>query len=238
MNLLLFSPEDLQQDATLSVRNRQHRHVREILKANVGDSLKVGAINGNTGTGKVLASGASTTTLAIELNSPPPAALPLKLVLALPRPKMMRRILQTVASLGIKEIHLINSYRVDKSFWQTPWLEADAIREQFILGLEQCGDTLLPTIQLHKRFKPFVEDLLPAIAANTQALVAHPHEADPCPVSLTEATTLAIGPEGGFIPYEIDKLAACGFTPVSLGPRILRVETAIPVLVSRLFTHF
>lgn len=236
MNLLLFSPENLAADGTLMVSGRQHSHLRETLKAAAGDTFRVGQINGEMGTGEVLASEKGSTRLRVTLDSAPPSALPLKLVLALPRPKMMRRVLQTVASLGVKELHLINSYRVDKSFWQTPWLEAAAIREQLILGLEQCGDTALPVVHLHKRFKPFVEDLLPAIAANTRALVAHPYHAAPCPISVNEAITLAVGPEGGFIPYEIEKLAACGFQPVTLGARILRVETAIPVLVARLFT--
>src|SRR5690606_5939828 len=142
---------------------------------------------------------------------------------------------QTVASLGVKEIHLINSYRVEKSFWQTPWLAPEAVREQLLLGLEQCCDTLVPRVYLHKRFKPFVEDELPDIARETRALVAHPYTETPCPWNLREPVTLAIGPEGGFIPYEVEKLVACGFTPVTLGQRILRVETAIPVLVARLF---
>lgn len=236
VNLLLFSPDDLDSNGVLIVTGRQHGHLRETLKVSVGDSLRVGLLNGRMGSGEVLATDTGSTRLGISLDSEPPPPLPLKLVLALPRPKMMRRVLQTVASLGVKELHLINSYRVDKSFWQTPWLEPAAVREQLLLGLEQCGDTGLPSVHLHKRFKPFVEDLLPAVAANTRALVAHPYDAEPCPVTVAEAVTLAVGPEGGFIPYEIEKLAACGFQPVTLGPRILRVETAIPVLVARLYT--
>ena len=58
----------------------------------------------------------------------------------------------------------------------------------------------------------------------------------PCPVGpLSSPVTLAVGPEGGFIDYEIGKLCEAGFQPVTLGSRILRVETAIPVILGRLF---
>jgi RsmE family RNA methyltransferase len=235
VNLLLFTDADLADNGHLTVHGRQHQHLCQTLTVAVGDTVKVGAIGGLMGTGQVLATTADATTLSVTLSKPPPPPIPLKLILALPRPKMMRRVLQAVASLGIKEIHLINSYRVDKSFWQSPWLEPQATREQCLLGLEQCGDTLLPEVHLHKRFKPFVEDQLPAIIEGTRALVAHPYTATPCPVDLSEPATLAVGPEGGFIPYEIEKLETCGFAPVTLGARILRVETAIPVLIARMF---
>ena len=234
MNLLLFNETRLEDGGTLAVSGRQHLHLCQTLKCEVGDSVRVGQLNGAMGTGRVLSIDDGSTRLAVTLDRTPPSPLPLKLVLALPRPKMMRRILQTVASLGVKELHLVNSYRVDKSYWGTPWLEPSAVREQLLLGLEQAADTLLPTVQLHKRFKPFVEDDLAALAAHSRALVAHPYASSPCPTGLTEPTTLAIGPEGGFIPYEVDKLMECGFEAITLGPRILRVETAIPVLIAKL----
>jgi len=235
VNLLLFPAQNLDADKRLRVFGGQHDHLQHIVKIAVGDSIRVGEINGRMGTATVISCCSDHTLLNVELNTEPPPPLDLKLVLALPRPKMMRRVLQTVASLGVKEIHLINSYRVEKSFWQTPWLAPEAVREQLLLGLEQCCDTLVPRVYLHKRFKPFVEDELPDIARETRALVAHPYTETPCPWNLREPVTLAIGPEGGFIPYEVEKLVACGFTPVTLGQRILRVETAIPVLVARLF---
>ena len=170
----------------------------------------------------------------VQLDQPAPDPLPLTLLLALPRPKMLKRILQATSALGVKTIYLMNSYRVDKSFWGSPLLQPDKLREQLALGLEQACDTLLPEVHLRPRFKPFVEDELPGIVENSTAYVAHPGATTACPRQGDGRMTLAVGPEGGFIPYEVDKLQRCGFIPISLGARILRVETAVPVLLSRL----
>lgn len=236
MNVILLSPEDLLADHRACIKNpRQLEHIKQVHGATVGDQLKVGLINGNLGEGLVTELDDNAIYLDIDLHQAPPQALPLTLVLGLPRPKMMRRILQTVATLGVKQLHLINSYRVEKSYWQTPFLEAENIREQLILGLEQGCDTRLPEVHLHKRFKPFVEDALPTIVADTRALVAHPYTETACPSQIDYSLTLAVGPEGGFISYEIDLLEKCGFEAVHLGERIMRVETAVPYLLGRLF---
>ena len=145
------------------------------------------------------------------------------------------RVLQTVSSMGLPRLGLLNSYRVEKSFWQTPFLEPAAIHEQLILGLEQARDTVLPEVIIEKRFKPFIEDQLPALAAGTLGLVGHPGDYPACPRAVEQAVTLAIGPEGGWIPYEVEKLQEAGLQPVQLGSRILRVETAVTALLARLF---
>jgi RsmE family RNA methyltransferase len=147
---------------------------------------------------------------------------------------MFRRILQHCATLGVAQIVLLNSYRVEKSFWQTPFLQPDSIRENLLLGLEQARDTVLPELHIEKRFKPFVEDRLPELLGDSLGLVAHPGDYPPCPRAVDGAVTLAIGPEGGWIAYEVDKLIEAGLQPVQLGERILRVETAVTALVARL----
>ena len=173
--------------------------------------------------------------LQVELDQPPPAKLPLTLLLALPRPKMLRRVLQTVSAMGVPRLILLNSYRVEKSFWQTPFLEPAAIREQLVLGLEQARDTVLPEVLIEKRFKPFVEDRLPQLSAGSLGLVGHPGPYPACPRAVDGPVTLAIGPEGGWIAYEVEKLQTAGLAPVQLGERILRVETAVSALLARLF---
>nr|WP_277611296.1 16S rRNA (uracil(1498)-N(3))-methyltransferase [Microbulbifer celer] len=220
---------------TVRISGRRYQHIIEVHRAEVGDTLRVGLLNGLIGDGEVIEHREGHIALQVSLKRESPAPLPLTLILALPRPKMLKRTLQNATALGAKKIYLINAYRVEKSYWQSPWLAASKLREQCVLGLEQAVDTQMPEIQLRKRFKPFVEDELPTIAADSRKLVAHPVTEQPCPVDIRQQTTLAIGPEGGFIPYEVEKLQEAGFESVHLGPRILRVETALPVLLSRLF---
>ena len=235
MNLLLLEEADFMAADRAILRDRRLTHMQEVHRSVVGDSLRVGRIGGLMGSAELLRLDADEAELCVTLDQPPPAKLPLTLVLALPRPKMLRRVFQTVAAMGVPRVILVNSYRVEKSFWQTPFLEPKAIREQLILGLEQARDSVLPEIVIEKRFKPFVEDRLPAITDGTLGLVGHPGHYPPCPRGLTEAVTLAIGPEGGWIPYEIDLLGKAGLQPVQLGDRILRVETAVTALLARLF---
>jgi len=235
MNLLLLEEADFIAADRVVLRDRRLTHMQEVHRSEVGDSLRVGRINGLMGSAELLRLETGEAELRVTLDQPPPTKLPLTLVLALPRPKMLRRVFQTVATMGVSKVILVNSYRVEKSFWQTPFLEPEAIRENLILGLEQARDTVLPEIIIEKRFKPFVEDRLPAITEGTLGLVGHPGNYPPCPRALNEPVTLAIGPEGGWIPYEIDLLAKSGLHPVQLGDRILRVETAVTALLARLF---
>lgn len=237
MNLLLLEEADFIAADRVILRDRRLVHLHEVHRADEGDSLRVGRLAGLMGKGRILRLGPQEAELQVTFDQPPPPKLPITLLLALPRPKMLKRTLQTVATLGVARLVLLNSYRVEKSFWQTPFLEPAAIREQLILGLEQARDTVLPEISIEKRFKPFVEDRLPALADGTLGLVGHPGDFPACPRGLTldQPVTLAIGPEGGWIPYEVDKLRDAGLQPVQLGERILRVETAVTALLARLY---
>ena len=235
MNLLLLEDADFVAADRAVLSGRRLKHLHEVHGAESGDSLRVGRLGGLMGRGTLLTLDEQHAELRVELDQPPPTKLPLTLLLALPRPKMLKRVLQTVAAMGVPRLVLLNSYRVEKSFWQTPFLEPEAIREQLLLGLEQARDTVLPEVSIEKRFKPFVEDRLPAISADTLGLVGHPGDYPACPRAVSEQVTLAIGPEGGWIPYEVDKLQEAGLAPVQLGERILRVETAVPALLARLF---
>jgi RsmE family RNA methyltransferase len=201
----------------------------------MGDELSVGLLGGRMGTGRVMQLDPSVLELEVRFDQTPPAKLPLTLILALPRPKVLKRVLRSSSALGVKRVILLNAFRVEKSFWQSPVLSDEGLREELIIGLEQAKDTILPEVLLRPLFKPFVEDELPGLAEGALSLVAHPAASRPCPRDVKGHAVLAIGPEGGFIPYEVEKLVSSGFMPVQIGERILSVETAVPALVSKLF---
>ncbi|TGN40608.1 16S rRNA (uracil(1498)-N(3))-methyltransferase [Marinobacter confluentis] len=235
MNLALLFESDFTAPDRALLTGRRRVHLETVLRAAEGDRIPVGQVNGKMGHGEIIRLTETEAELAVTLNRHPPAPLPLSLVMAMPRPKMFRRVLQTATALGVKDLWLLNAWKVEKSFWQTPWLEQPALTENMVLGLEQAMDTVMPEVHIRKLFKPFVEDELPRLIGDRTALVAHPGTSTPCPTHLNAPTVLCIGPEGGFIPYEVEKLEQAGCQAVHLGQRILRVETAVPVLVSRLF---
>lgn len=237
MNLILLSPDDLEVEGFARVRDpRRLDHLREVHRARRGDQLTLGIEGGCIGRGELLSLDAQEARFAIDdLDQAPPPALPVHLVLALPRPRMLARTLEHATALGVKHITLLHSRRVEKSYWQSPELADDKIRHHLVLGLEQARDTRLPDVRLAKGFRSFVEDSLPALLKERRGLVAHPGMPDACPRGLTAPTLLLVGPEGGFINWEIEKLLAAGCKGIHLGPRILRVETAVTALLARLF---
>lgn len=236
MNLiLLFHDDFIEGTSRVRFAGRRLRHVLDVHRASMGDELCVGLVNDRIGTGKVIALSESALEMDVCLERMSPQALPIILILALPRPKVLRRVLRSACSMGVKKMILLNSFRVEKSYWSSPVLSPESIQEQLVLGLEQSRDTVLPVVQLRPLFKPFVEDELPGLVKGTLALVAHPNTSAECPRNVDRPVTLVIGPEGGLIPYEIDKLVAAGFSPVHFGERILAVESTVPALLARLF---
>lgn len=233
MNLILLFADDFVEEHRVRLDGRRREHVRSVHRAEVGATLTVGLLDGRMGRGIVETLDPLEMTVALDEAPPPP--LPVTLVLALPRPKVLNRVIAGATSLGIKRIYLINAWRVEKSYWKSPRLAEENLMQQRILGLEQARDTALPSIELRRLFRPFVEQELPAIIAGTRPLVPHPGAAVEAPRDVREPVTLAIGPEGGFIAAEIESLQRIGFTPVSLGPRILRVETAVSAAIGRMF---
>jgi 16S rRNA (uracil1498-N3)-methyltransferase len=234
MNLLLLFPEDFVSPTHARINGRRCQHLLEVLRTTPGQPLRVGLLDGLLGEAHVISQNTEQIELAVLLTTPPPPPAPLTLLLALPRPKVLRRILQGVTACGVKQLVLLNTARVDKSYWQSPFLAAAALQEQLLLGLEQGCDTRLPEVLLRPRFRPFVEDELPAMVAGRLNLLAHPGSVNPCPCAVSEPVTLAVGPEGGFVPFEVNLLTAQGFLPVHLGPRPLRVEAAVTALLGRL----
>jgi 16S rRNA (uracil1498-N3)-methyltransferase len=235
MNLILLFETDFIDEKRVRIFGRRFEHVSAVLGSQEGDVLKVGLLNGKMGTGAVTARRDGAVELMVDLRDEPPAPLPVTLVVALPRPPTLKKVVEAGVSLGVKRLVFIQSSRVEKSYWQSPVLDEANLLQHVHRGLEQARDTVMPEIAFRRRFKPFVEDELPVLARGTRCLLAHP-QGGPCPRCSQQALTVAIGPEGGFIPYEVDALSRIGFEKISLGPRILRVEYAVAAVLGRLMS--
>jgi 16S rRNA (uracil1498-N3)-methyltransferase len=232
VNIILLRPEDWLDASTVELRDRRHEHIRKVLKSSVGASLKVGEIGGHRGTGIVTLTSDDATQITATLTQPPASRHPFDIALALPRPKMLRRVLRTVAEMGVTHLHLIHSARVEKSFWQTPLLQPERISEALQAGLERSGDTLPPQIHLHRFFKPFIEDIAPDLVQDRQGWIAHQSAAQPISRVAGGALVL-LGPEGGFVPYELSLAETAGFSAGHLGGRTLSVDTAVAAALSQ-----
>lgn len=234
MNLIILEEEDFIDQNIVRLKGRRLLHVTDVHRAKIGDVLRIGKLNGKVGQGTILDMNSDFIELKIDLTEDPPSASNIQVVLAMPRPKVFKRILMDLTTMGVKNIYIIKTWRVEKSFFNSPTLSEDNLRETMILGLEQGKDTILPRVEIKTLFRPFVEDEIPDIISNTKAIVAHPTGSEKCPRDIDEKITLLIGPEGGLIPFEIDILKAQGFEAVTLGERILRVETVLPYIIGRL----
>lgn len=235
MNIVLLDPRQTESEIWTIRSKRQLEHLHTHVNVKVGDTLKIGIREDKRYLTEIINISEDSIQIKPLKEESIPKKLPVTLIVALPRPKVLRRLIMDAITLGVGKLILIHSYRVDKSYWQTPFLQQ---LDHFItLGLEQAGDTIAPKIELYKRFKPFVEDVLPTLISEQKpAYVAHPYTEQKMPFAIDHSCTVIIGPEGGFIPYEIDLLKKNGCQAVSLGNRILRTETAIPYVLGRLFT--
>jgi 16S rRNA (uracil1498-N3)-methyltransferase len=228
----------------LELSDRRASHLLDVVRVAVGSRIRVGLVDGDVGHGEVLAAGDRRCTLRVVLDRPPPPQLPVHLLLAIPRPKVLLRTLAIAASFGVERIDLTNSWRVDKSYLGSPVLAAESIARALRDGAEQGATSRLPVVSVHKRFMAMLDaypDVPPHLPAardpSRHYVVAHPGvevsiEAVARPGD-RRPLTVAIGPEGGWIQRELDTFERRGFTAASMGASILRVEAAIASLLGQ-----
>jgi RsmE family RNA methyltransferase len=237
MNLLLFDQHE-RQGNILKISGRRAEHIVKVLRLGVGETLRVGEVNGCKGTAVIQEVSDKNVTLEIDLTGDPPQSPRVELILALPRPIMLQRILKQATVMGVCRIHLIRSRRVEKSFFHSPVLKPEKIRSLLLEGMEQAMDTMMPEVEIYHRFKPFVEDIVPNL--DGVGLLAHPETIVSLPALaekknlVDKKILLAVGPEGGWSDYECERFQEQGFSMFSMGPRILHVDTAVVALLAQL----
>ena len=234
MNIILFKNEEKTEDNLYLITDRNKiEHINLVIKAEVGDFIEAGEENGNLGKGKILKKREESVLFEFIPEKEPPVKLPVILICAVPRPKFLKRIIKDAVTIGVESIFFFIIWKIEKSFFESGIFDDKKIKEYIYIGLEQAKDTILPKIELKKSFKKFIEDELPEISKGAYKIVAHPGGTTLCPHSLNEKCIIFIGPEGGFTDYEIEMIENAGFEKVSIGERILRVETAIPFIIGK-----
>ena len=234
MNRILFERSERRADGTVVLFGVRAAHIRDVLHADVGSVLKVGEINGLVGTGRICEQTADAVHLAVTLDTPSPAPW-VDLLLAVPRPKALKRLWPQLAALGVGRIVLLNAARVESVYFGTQWIQDEHARPLLIEGAMQAGTTRLPTLLVRRRFRWFLEDELDTLFPTPWRLMAHPGPVTPItlpPDVNNVRPLLAVGPEGGWTPHECELLVDRGFQPLSLGTRILRSDTACVALLA------
>ena len=234
MNRILFEPDEIV-DGIATVGGVRAEHILGVLHGEVGQPLKTGVIGGLVGTSEIVAVSApgETPRVSVRVCHDTPAPAPwIDLVLAPPRPRVMKRLLPQLAALGAGRIVLIGARKVEKDFWGATLLKEEIYRPLLVEGLMQCGSTVLPELLVRRNFRRFLDEELDALFPNSDRIVAHPCPDGSATPALNGRPLLAIGPEGGWTDNEVELLEAHGFRRFSLGPRILRTDTATISLVA------
>jgi len=236
VNLVIVEPRELGASGELILSGTRATHLINVLKVAPGAEVRVGVLEGPCGLGVVTSIAGATIELrcAFETRLPPRPCV--DLLLALPRPKVMRRLWAQIAALGVGRIILTNAGRVERDYFDTHLLTPDGYRPLLIEGLQQARDTRLPSVSIHRRFRVLIEDELDGLCGDGFRLVADPAAVSSIGVVLQARgegrVLLAIGPEGGWNDFEVRLLQAHGFHSVGLGPRTLRTDTACIALLA------
>jgi len=235
VNLILLEAAGELDGDRVTLTGVRAAHLRNVLKVTPGQAVRIGRLDGPLGTGTVEAVTGGSVSLRCTFEGSVPERPPIDLLLAVPRPKVLRRLWAPLASLGVGQVILTNAARVERPYFDSHVLEEQEYRPLLIEGLQQARDTRLPRVSVHRRLKILVEDDLNALAGESLRLVADPAGDLSIRAALAPAggarVMLAIGPEGGWTAYELSLLQAHGFSLAGLGPRTLRVDTACIALL-------
>ena len=235
MNLILLEERDRVDASSVTLADARATHLLKVLRVTTGQTVRVGWMDGPLGTGTVESVSDGRVSMRCVFEADAPSRPRVDVLLALPRPKVLRRLWAQFAALGVGQIILTNASRVERDYFDTHVLTDVCYRPLLIEGLQQAQDTRVPLVSVHRQFRILVEDRLDDLFRTGVRLVADPSGSTSIANALAGRdgrVLLAIGPEGGWNDFELRLLETRGFTPVGLGPRTLRVDTASVALLS------
>ncbi|MBO9706833.1 MAG: 16S rRNA (uracil(1498)-N(3))-methyltransferase [Caulobacter sp.] len=219
----LFVPHPLSQDAGVAPNIDQSRYLTAVMRLNVGDEILV--FNGQDGEWRcalVEAGKRGCLLKAVERTRPQEHGPDLDLVIAMVKRGRVETIVEKAAELGARRVRLTQTRRTNVDFLKLGRLDAIAIE-----AAEQTGRLDVPAIEDPQKLDKILDAWDPG-----RKLVFCDEGGDARPLveaaaGAPQPAAILIGPEGGFAPEEREKLRSLPFViPVTLGPRILRADTA------------
>ena len=246
MNRILFEFDEIK-DGVATFGGERAEHVMNVLHGEVGQVLKTGEIDGPIGTSEILSIEQSEQSnnckISVRCSHTEKSILPwIDLILAPPRPRVMKRLLPQLATMGVGRIFLVGAKKVEKDFWGATLLKPENYRPLLIDGLMQAGASVLPALETRRNFRKFVREELDTLWPESRRIVAHPYDGvktiEQSNIPNNRTILLAIGPEGGWTDEEVVLLEEHGFARYSLGARILRTDTATIALLAQLMKEF
>ncbi len=241
MNLVILENTDHVTGSIYRIDGPRLRHIRSILKAKHGETIEAGLLNGPIAAAKIIELTKTCATLDCTFAAAAARQSPaIDLICALPRPQTLKKVLQTAATMGVENIHLINANRVEQCYFSASAMEPQNIKKQLLEGLSQGKRTNLPKVQIHRRFRCFFEEILPRIETQQPGslkLTADVHATKylkPQTVKTSHRIIIAIGPEGGWVDFELEIMDRTGFKLFKLSNSTLRVENAVVAAIAQI----
>jgi RsmE family RNA methyltransferase len=223
MNLLLLT--DANTHPVIPLHDPRAQHVLTILKADLGSVIDVGCLNGPRGKATLTQIDNAALYFSVAWGNSTPELYPLTVLIGMPRPQTVRKILRELTAIGVKRMIFFCGDKSEVSYLNSALWKKHEYESYVLEGIVQAFSTRMPEILTRETIEsvePFVSSTVNRIALDNYEASTPLSKWSPKP----EETILAIGSERGWSSSERDWLRAHQFALYHLGERVLRTETA------------
>lgn len=203
-----------------------------------GDEVHIALLGGERGSARVVRFSTDVIELEVMHTQPSTPLRSIDVIVGLCRPQTVKKVIQAAVMAGVRSLHLVRTDKGERSYLDSHLLRPYALQAEVIKALEQIWEGSYPVIEVHRNFNYFTSRHLGGFGESGRGLklIASPGARPLLCKDLAgecDSLVLAIGPEAGWTQQEVNNFVGCGFEPVGLGPRVVRVEVALNYLLGQ-----
>ncbi|MDH5544880.1 MAG: 16S rRNA (uracil(1498)-N(3))-methyltransferase [Gammaproteobacteria bacterium] len=230
----IYIEQTLSSDATISVQGDEYNYIKNVLRLGVGAELVL--FNGEGGDYAAQIESVSKRSVEIKIGefsrTENESGLYIHLVQAITKGDRMDFSIQKAVELGVKEITpVFTRYSAVSLDDKRREKKHEHWRRVVISASEQCGRSVITKVHPPVTLEQWLQSSC-SNAVTHIVMVPQGQNRFGLLEAIASPCVLLIGPEGGFSDEEVEKFTSLGFSAVSLGPRILRAETATITAIS------